>query len=109
MVNIKVERILHQVHLKLKFHYLLVELNPATLAGGFSACFCVVERTVIVCLGDLVTQSAEVRSLALRGCGLSFRRLRIVGTDVSMVPDAVACVANYRVLTTAITPSAAVI
>ena len=29
-VNIKVERILHQVHLKLKFHYLLVELNPTS-------------------------------------------------------------------------------
>ena len=29
-VNIKVERILHQVHLELKFHYVVVELNPTS-------------------------------------------------------------------------------
>ena len=81
-------------------------MNPTSLAGGFSACFCAVERTVIVCLGDLATQSAEVRSLALRSCGLSLRRLHIVGTDVLMVPDTVACEANPHVTVSVTSDSA---
>ena len=33
-VNIKVERIFHQVHLELKFHYLVVELSATSCGSG---------------------------------------------------------------------------